>query len=193
MMNGHMKGCEHIVPFRVFWLSLYILPVIVLALCLLLKRKTLAKRCRRRKSCYVVCIPDFVAVLGTVFAAAVSLLGVYAALTASGAKSEMLIIYLICGGGQWLGIYAAALTIRWRIVVKGNDLTVYPLFSKIYQINLRDVISAKRQVKDNQTRSERIVLRTSRHRVVIDKSMIAYNLFKAHLESELPQSIREGF
>ena len=77
--------------------------------------------------------------------------------------------------------------------MKGNDLTVYPLFSKMYQINLRDVISAKRQVKDNQTRSERIVLRTSRHRMVIDKSMIAYNLFKAHLESELPQSIREGF
>lgn len=179
--------------YKAIWLALYIVPVIALALCMLQKRKTLAKRCRRRKSGYVVCIPDFVAVLGTVFAAAASLLGVYAVLTASGQLSEMLVIYLICGGGQWLGIYAAALTIRWRIVVKGSELTVYPLFSKIYQINLCDVLSAKCQVKDNQTRSERIVLRTSERRIVIDKSMIAYNLFKAHLERELPKDIREGF
>lgn len=179
--------------YKAIWLALYIVPVIALALCMLQKRKTLAKRCRRRKSGYVVCIPDFVAVLGTVFAAAASLLGVYAVLTASGQLSEMLVIYLICGGGQWLGIYAAALTIRWRIVVKGSELTVYPLFSKIYQINLYDVLSAKCQVKDNQTRSERIVLRTSEHRIVIDKSIIAYNLFKAHLERELPKDIREGF
>ena len=77
--------------------------------------------------------------------------------------------------------------------MKENDLTVYPLFSKTFQITLHDVISAKCQVKDNQTRSERIVLRTSEHRIVIDKSMIAYNLFKAHLERELPKGIREGF
>ena len=193
-------GDQFLVPVQIFefqykaiWLALYIVPVIALALCMLQKRKTLAKRCRRRKSGYVVCIPDFVAVLGTVFAAAASLLGVYAVLTASGQLSEMLVIYLICGGGQWLGIYAAALTIRWRIVVKGSELTVYPLFSKIYQINLYDVLSAKCQVKDNQTRSERIVLRTSEHRIVIDKSMIAYNLFKAHLEREMPKDIREGF
>lgn len=192
-VKGYKKGCEHIVTYKAIWLALYIVPVIALALCVLQKRKTLAKRCRRRKSGYVVCIPDFVAVLGTVFAAAASLLGVYAVLTASGQLSEMLVIYLICGGGQWLGIYAAALTIRWRIVVKGSELTVYPLFSKIYQINLYDVLSAKCQVKDNQTRSERIVLRTSEHRIVIDKSMIAYNLFKAHLERELPKDIREGF
>ena len=110
---------------------------------MLQKRQTLVKRYRHKKSGCVVCIPDFVAVLGTVFAAAASLLGVYAVLTASGQLSEMLVIYLICGGGQWLGIYAAALTIRWRIVVKGSELTVYPLFSKIYQINLYDVLSAK--------------------------------------------------
>ena len=187
------RGCENIMSYKAIWLALYIVPVIALALCMLQKRKTLAKRCRRKKSGCVVCIPDFVAVLGATFAAAASLLGVYAVLTASGQLSEMLVIYLICGGGQWLGIYAAALTIRWRIVVKGSELTVYPLFSKIYQINLYDVLSAKCQVKDNQTRSERIVLRTSEHRIVIDKSMIAYNLFKAHLERELPKDIREGF
>lgn len=98
-VKGYKKGCEHIVTYKAIWLALYIVPVIALALCMLQKRKTLAKRCRRRKSGYVVCIPDFVAVLGTVFAAAASLLGVYAVLTASGQLSEMIVIYLICGGG----------------------------------------------------------------------------------------------
>lgn len=107
------RGCENIMSYKVIWFALYSIPIIALALCMLQKRKTLVKRYRHKKSGCVVCVPDFVAVLGATFAAAASLLGVYAVLTASGQLSEMLVIYLICGGGQWLGIYAAALTIRW--------------------------------------------------------------------------------
>ena len=71
-VKGYKKGCEHIVTYKAIWLALYSIPIIALALCMLQKRKTLVKRYRHKKSGCVVCIPDFVAVLGATFAAAAS-------------------------------------------------------------------------------------------------------------------------
>lgn len=106
-----------------------------------------------------------------------------------------IIFYVIFGAFFWLGIYLIMKTIRFRIVVDENQITVYPLFSRAYTFTFEDINSVERQTKNmNRRKAERIVIRTKQGRKVIaEDAFVAYFKLVDKIQACVDASKRKGF
>ena len=81
--------------------------------------------------------------------------GVFACLTASVVLlvfsffSEELphwIFYVTFGGFFWSGMYLILKTLNFKVIVKGENITVFSTFRKPYSFTFNEIVSAVRQV-----------------------------------------------
>ncbi len=86
-----------------------------------------------------------------------------------------IIFYIIFGVAVGLSAYLLLKTLRFRIVVKSDKITVTPLLSKTYTFTFDDIETVKRQVKNRyKGKAERIIIRTKQgKKIVVDSSYVS--------------------
>jgi len=141
---------------------------------------------------FVVLLPKFVLVIGSTCAimSALVLLG----FTIFSEELPHVIFYITFGLGIWLGMYLILKALRFRVIVKREKITVYSICSRPYAFTFNEIISAVRQVKRNQVKSERVVLKTkSGKKLIVESSEISYKRFLKRIKSEVKSEFLFGF
>ena len=104
------------------------------------------------------------------------------------------IFYVIFGLLFWVGIYLIIKTITFKVIVQGNKITVFSAFKKPYSFTFSEIASAVRQVKNNQKKSERILIKTSSgKRLIVENAEIGYKRFAKRIQSEVKKELLVGF
>ena len=87
-----------------------------------------------------------------------------------------IVFYVIFGLAVALSAYLIVKTLRFRVVVKNEKITVTPLLSKTYTFTFSDIETVQRQVKNRyKGKAERIIIRTKQgKRIVVDSSYVSY-------------------
>lgn len=147
------------------------------------------------KDKFTVSIPNICATIGTITAIVSGSFILLSPWIWPNESDSMIIFYVIFGALFWLGIYLIMKTIRFRIVVEKNQITVYPLFARAYTFTFEDINSVERQTKNmNRRQAERIVIRTKQGRKVIaEDAFIAYFKLVDKIQACVDVSKLKGF
>ena len=141
---------------------------------------------------FTVSIPQIVLIIG--ITCALMSTAVILGFTFLSEEVPHLIFYIIFGLFLWLGMYLVLKTLRFRVVVKDKIITVYSIFSKPYTFEFSEIISAVRQVKKNQVKSERIVIKTtSGKKLIVESFEISYKRFLQRIRLEVKNELLSGF
>ena len=141
---------------------------------------------------FTVSIPRIVLIIG--MACALMSTVVILGFTFLSAELPHIIFYIVFGLFLWLGMYLVLKTLRFRVVVKGEIITVYSILSKPFTFEFCEIISAVRQVKKNQVKSERIVVKTtSGKKLIVESSEISYERFLQKIKLEVKSECLSGF
>lgn len=104
------------------------------------------------------------------------------------------IFYVTCGLLLWVGVYLIIKTLTFKVIVEGDKITVFSAFRKPYSFTFSEIVSAVRQVKNNQKKSERIVIKTSGgKRVIVENAEINYKRFAKRIQTEVNKERLDGF
>lgn len=105
-----------------------------------------------------------------------------------------IILYIIFGLFTCLFTLLILKTLRFKVTVKGEEITVQNIFGKPYTFTFNEIISAKRQTKNNKLKSERIVVRTiSGKKLVVESSETSYNRFLKIVKLKVKSEYLYGF
>lgn len=141
---------------------------------------------------FVVMIPKtvlFIGIIGDLMFALIVL-----GFTCFSEELPHIIFYIVFGLFFWLGTYLILKTQKFRVIVKGKEITVCSVFAKPYTFTFNDIISAVRQVKRNQVKSERIVVRTAfGKKLIVESTEISYKRFLQRVKSEVKSERLFGF
>lgn len=141
---------------------------------------------------FVVMIPKIVLVIG--ITCDVMSVMVLLGFTLFSQELPHAIFYIVFGLFLWLGTYLVFKTLKFRVIVKGEEITVCSIFAKPYTFTFSEIISAVRQVKRNQVKSERIVIRTVfGKRLIVESTEISYKRFLQRIKSEVKSEYLFGF
>lgn len=154
------------------------------------------ERCKQEKKAtsenFTVYIPSMVCGIGVIGVIVLSIPIV--AFTFFSAERPHLIFYICFGGGIWLSIYLIVKTLTFKVSVKGENITVYSAFRKPYTFTFDEIDSALRQVKKNQLKSERIVIKTTcRRRVIVESAEVSYHRFLNKVKEKVAPERLSGF
>lgn len=105
-----------------------------------------------------------------------------------------LIFYVFFGLGIWLGTYLCVKTLTFKVVVKDEIITVFTAFKKPYSFTFDEIVSAVHQVKKNQMKSERIVIKTTnKKRLIVESGEVSYKRFAKKVQLEVKKEYLVGF
>lgn len=141
---------------------------------------------------FTVMIPGIVVIIGAmcILMSVVVLLG----FTLLSEERPHFIFYVVFGLFIWLGTYLIVKTLTFRVVVKYKKITVFSAFRKPYSFTFSEIVSAVRQVKKNQIKSERIVIKTVfGRRLIVESSEISYKRFVKKIMLEVRKEQLVGF
>ena len=83
---------------------------------------------------------------------------------------------------------------KFKVIVTGLQISVFPVFKKSYTFSFIDIVEVRRQVKKNQMKSERIVIKTKfGQKLVLESQAIAYNMFLVELKDKVNHKYLFGF
>lgn len=104
------------------------------------------------------------------------------------------IFYIIFGLFLYIGIYLILKTLFWKVVVKDDVITVFPIIRKPYLFTFNDIISVKRQVKKNQLKSEGMVIRTiSGRKLIVESAEVSYKRFRERIKEKVKADLLMNF
>lgn len=141
---------------------------------------------------FIVMVPKMVLMIGIacVLMSVIVLLG----FTLFSNELPHMIFYLVFGLFLWLGTYLVLKTLKFKVIVKGKEIIVYSVFKKPYTFTFSEIISAVRQVKRNQMKSERIVVKTvSGKKLIVESTEISYKRVLQRIKSEVKSERLFGF
>lgn len=147
------------------------------------------------KKQFTVCAPKEAMVVGTVGVLVFGLLIVLSPFMWPDEPAEnRTIFYVIFGTAVILGAYLIVKTLRFRVVVKNEKITVSPLLSKSYTFTFDDIETVKRQVKNRyKGNAERIIIRTKQgKKIVVDSSYVSYRKLVERIIEYVEKSKRLG-
>ena len=105
-----------------------------------------------------------------------------------------IIFYVVFGLFLWLGTYLILKTLRFKVIVKDYEITAHNIFRKSYTFTFDEIVSIVRQIKKNNVKSERIVLKTSTgKKLIVESSEIGYKKFIKAIQSEVKSEKLFGF
>lgn len=141
---------------------------------------------------FTISIPSIISIIGAILA--IMSLVMVLCFTFLSDKNPHTLFYIISGVFIWWGAHLVAKTLSFKVIVKGDKITVYSLFNKPYSFSFDEIISAKRQVKKNKTKSERIVIKTSNSkRLIVESAEISYDRFLKRIQSDVKSEHLIGF
>ena len=130
-----------------------------------------------------------VAVMGVVMATAVML-----GFTFLSNETPHHIFYIIFGSFFLLGVYLAIRTLTFKVVVKGDQITVYSALKKPYTFTFSEIVSAARHVKPNQIKTESIVIKTANGKeLTVGSAEVEYERFSKRIRAEVSKQYLVGF
>ena len=141
---------------------------------------------------FVVMLPRAVLAVGIAndFICTVAILG----FTFFSEELPSMIFYVVFGMFLWIGTYLILKTLRFKVVVKDEEITVYFIMIKPYTFSFNEIVSVVRQIKENQIKSERVVVKTiSGKKLIVESSEISYERFLQRIESEVKREYLSGF
>lgn len=124
----------------------------------------------------VVMLPETVLFIGVIglFTALAVLFG----FTFLSAETPHWLFYAIFGAFVWLYVYLIVKTMVFRVVLKEQEIEVFPVFAKPYTFTFQEIDSAVHQVKQNRTNSERLIIKTKTgKKVTVESGEIGYKQF----------------
>jgi len=105
-----------------------------------------------------------------------------------------LIFYIFCAMFLSWGTYLILKGCKFKVIVTGLQIAVFPVFKKSYTFSFIDIVEVRRQVKKNQMKSERIVIKTKfGQKLVLESQAIAYNMFVVELKDKVNHKYLFGF
>lgn len=141
---------------------------------------------------FVIMLPKTVLVIGIV--GDLMFAGIVLGFTLFSGELPHIVFYIVFGLFFWFGTYLVLKTLKFRVIVKGEKITVCSVFIKPYTFTFSEIVSAVRQVKRNQVKSERIVVKTvSGRRLVVESTEISYKRFLQRVKSEVKSEHLFGF
>lgn len=141
---------------------------------------------------FVVMIPNTVSIIG-IMCALMSIL-VLLGFTIFSNELPHLIFYIVFGIFLCLGMYLVLKTLTFKVVVKDETITVFSAFRKPYTFTFSEINSVVRQVKRNQIKSERMVIKTiSGKKLIVESSEISYKRFMKRIKAEVKTENMIGF
>lgn len=141
---------------------------------------------------FAVIVPNIVMVIGAM--CALMALIVMLCFTVLSEETPHFIFYVSFGVFLWLGTYLIVKTLTFKVIVKGEILTVHSAYRKPYSFAFSEITSAVRQVKDNNVKSERIVIKTTAGRkLIVERAEISYERFAKRIMTEVPHERLVGF
>lgn len=104
------------------------------------------------------------------------------------------IFYVVFGLGAWLYWYLILKSLRFRVIVKGDDITVHSILARPHSFTFDEIVSAVRQVKKNRVKSERVVIKTrSGKKLIVETPEISYRRFVNQIITKVPGEYLHGF
>lgn len=173
-------------------LSAIFIPACVMATFAMIQKSNVKTNKTMTDKQFVVMIPKIVLVIGVIC----DLMSVVVLLvfTLFSQKLPHVIFYIVFGSFLWLGTYLILKTLKFKVIVKGEEITVYSIFAKPYTFTFDEIIFAMRQVKRNQVKSERIVIKTIfGKRFIVESQEISYKRFSQRIKSEVKSEYLVGF
>lgn len=141
---------------------------------------------------FIVMVPGMVATIGAL--GVLTSLAVLLGFTFLSDEQPHFIFYVVFGLFLWLGMYLIVKTLTFKVIVKGKKVTVFSAVRKPYSFTFDEIVSAVRQVKKNQLKSERIVIKTvSGKRLIVESSEISYKRFAKKVLLEVDRERLVGF
>lgn len=141
---------------------------------------------------FTVMIPDIVLIIGVLDVIVDSTL--LLCFTFLSEEIPHIIFYVFFGLFLSLGMYLIIKTLTFKVVVKGKKITVYSPFRKVYSFTFDEITSAVRQVKKNQLKSERIVIKNKAgKRLIVESAEISYKRFVKKIQLEVKNEYLVGF
>ena len=141
---------------------------------------------------FTVMIPGMVVIIGAM--CALMSLTVLLGFTFLSNERPHFIFYVVFGLFLWLGTYLIVKTLNFKVIVKEKKITVFSAFRKPYSFTFGEIVSAVRQTKKNQMKSERIVVKTvSGKRLIVESSEISYKRFAKKVQLEVRREYLVGF
>lgn len=142
------------------------------------------------KKSFIIHIPPIVSVIGIICS---SMSGIIMLLFSVFSKENPhIVFYIVFGGFLWLGAYLTLKAARWKVIVNNEKMTVYPVFSRPYAFDLKDISVVQRQVKNQQ--SERLVIHTNNNkRLIVESLATSYLKLVKIIEQNLSPESLHGF
>ena len=141
---------------------------------------------------FTVMIPSIVMIIGAM--CALMSLSVLLGFTFLSDELPHFIFYVVFGFLFWIGMYLIVKTLTFKVIVKEGKVTVFSAFRKSYSFTFDEVVLAVRQVKKNQMKSERIVIKTeSGKRLIVESSESSYKRFSKIVQLEVKKECMVGF
>ena len=130
-----------------------------------------------------------VGVLGVITATAVML-----GFTFLSNEKPHYIFYIVFGSFFLLSAYLAIKTLTFKVVVKGDQITVYSALKKPYTFTFSEIVSAVRHVKPNQIKTESIVIKTANgKKLTVGSVEEEYERFSKRIRAEVSKQYLVGF
>lgn len=105
-----------------------------------------------------------------------------------------LIFYIFCAMFLSWGTYLILKVCKFKVIVTGLQIAVFPVFKKSYTFSFTDIVEVRRQVKKNQMKSERIVIKTKfGQKLILESQAVAYNMFVVELKDKVKHKYFFGF
>ena len=105
-----------------------------------------------------------------------------------------IVFFIVFGGFSLLGLYLALRAAKFKVVVEGEKVTVYPIFIKPYTFTFYEIVSVIRQVSKNKLKSEGLLIKTiSGKNLRIESAEISYDRFLRRIKAEVKSELLIGF
>ena len=105
------------------------------------------------------------------------------------------IFYITFGLFSLLGLYLVVKTVTFRVVVKGDLITVYSALRRPYSFRFNEIVFVKRQVKQTYYgQGERMIIKSKdKKRVIVESSEISYFRMLDKIKNKVSNDLRTGF
>lgn len=184
-----LKG-ENIMENGISFVSTLVPLTLLMVIGVIKKLKTKVKK-EMTDDDFVYYIPNFVSLLG--FTASLVTLGLVIMFVFSGQELHP-IFFIFFGGVFFYGLYLVIFALKYKIVIKNNNLTVYSLIFHPYTIKFEDIVSAKRKLDNNKYNTEKTVIKTRNgKRFKIDSTGVSYYRLISRIKNEVNEEYLIGF
>lgn len=173
-------------------LSAIFIPTFIMIIISILNKSKVSAENKSNDRQFVVELPSIV--LGVGLLLDITCIAVIIGFTILSPTPPHVIFYVTFGLGIWIGTYLALKTLRFKVYVQDEKVTVQNVFGRPIVFTFSEIVSAKRQVKNNNLKSERIIIKTvSGKKIIVESTEKSYKQFLNRIKAEVDNEFLFGF